>query len=262
MVNHGGSGDEVLILTGPAKFQPWFRRFQLAAEVEQVWTLYSGEEVAAQEPDLATISRSDGCKIDGKTNPDLVGMAYNNALEKWLGHKTRVNIAKLLLAKWLHPLIWEEIHNLEPKAAFDHLVHTYKLTDLRAQTLGWAKYDRLDFDPSQTGVKFLLKARSVQRDINEARGECTDTMVIEKVTKCLPKNRFSAFLTGIKITHDLKTITMSEYLQSLAWHEAMCGGISNGEKRKKSDKCTGCGKWAHTVEECWKLHPELRRRRG
>lgn len=261
MSDRDGNGDEVMILTGPANFRQWIRRFELAAEVEQVWTLYSGKEAVPEKPKVdTTFGGSD--KIEDKMGVEMREAKYRIAVEEWLEYKHRVNIAKLLLAKWLHPLIWEEIHALEPKEAFQYLVSTYKLNDLRAMTLGWAKFDQLDFDASQSGVNFFLKARALQRDINEAQGECTDTMVVEKVTKCLPKIRFSAFLTGIKITHDLKTITISEYLQSLAWHEAMCGNLSAVEKnKKKSGKCSGCGKWGHTVEECWTVHPELRRRR-
>ncbi|KAI1609275.1 hypothetical protein EDD37DRAFT_653763 [Exophiala viscosa] len=80
-----------------------------------------------------------------------------------------------------------------------YLRETYKVTDVGALEAAERSFAELNFDPSEPVMAFVGKVCKLQEDINDAQGTCSDLTVMNKITRNLPTDQYSAFLNRVEM---------------------------------------------------------------
>ncbi|KAH0008356.1 hypothetical protein KCU78_g11284, partial [Aureobasidium melanogenum] len=198
---------------------------------------------------------------------------YRLDLEQFEKQDARLRLAKGLLSMSVDPAIRTQISETDdPCDAFNEIKSVCQMTDARALSIALSKMEELRFTKNDTVSSFLNNVILLQSDINELEGSYSDLQVIAKVLRSLPQS-YSAFTNHWHMLAGTGALpnTVKELHSQLLSAEANQPNKPKNEPRRDKNNRNGadkpgnrllscCNKYGtHKEEECWTLHPELRK---
>ncbi|KIV83019.1 hypothetical protein PV11_05080 [Exophiala sideris] len=240
-----GANAQTVELTERGHFNRWWRAFKVAAKEKEVFDLFIGAESVLQEPDLNDMR-------------DITLNEYNIAYDQWVVNNKHVRVARALLADWIDPDDYDEVREMNLFDAIRYFQIVYQDDDVVALETAEKDFAELNFDAGESVKAFIHKVRTIQEDIIDARGTCSDMTVMNKITRSLPADRFSNFLSeinsfnGTMQHHGAKSMQLDQYIGRLVFHEARLRRTASSMQSDGQVKCTfePCGKWGHAEDEC------------
>ncbi|KAG9512183.1 hypothetical protein KCU93_g10402, partial [Aureobasidium melanogenum] len=198
---------------------------------------------------------------------------YRLDLEQFEKQDARLRLAKGLLSMSVDPAIRTQISEIDdPSEAFEEIKSVCQMTDARALGIALSKMEELRFTKNDTVSSFLNNVILLQSDINELQGSYSDVQVIAKVVRSLPQS-YSGFVNHWHMLAGTGALpnTIKELHSQLLSAEANQPNQLNKPKNRDKNNRNGadkpgnrllscCNKYGtHKEEECWTLHPELRK---
>ena len=211
---------------------------------------------------------------------------YKFTLDEYDKGRKIIATAMALLIVWVHPSLRGQLESFsDPKAAFDHLLSRYSVTDARAREMAENLFNGIYITRFTSAQNYINAIENAQQDILEAGGYCDDTMMISKIIRGLRGHpMYKDFATQYHLLRDIdeKFENLDHVITQLLTFESsnlpepdfrpngrysQNGNTQYGNSRsvgprntrqQQRTKCSGCGIWGHEEEECLKTHPELR----
>ena len=208
---------------------------------------------------------------------------YKFTLDEYDKGRKTIATAMALLITWVHASLRGQLESFDdPKAAYDHLVTRYSVTDARAREMAENQFNSVYISRFPSAQDYINAIENAKQDILEAGGYCDDPMMISKIIRGLRgQPMYKDFATQYHLLRDIdpKFEDLDHVITQLLTFESSnfpepdfrtSNGTGTGigfvnknnfgmrEQRSPREKCAACGIWGHNETKCRRAHPEQR----
>ena len=130
---------------------------------------------------------------------------YKFELDEYDKSRKILSTAMALLITWVHTSLRGQLEDFDqPKAAYDHLVERYSVSDARAREMAENLFNSIYITRYATAQDYINAIENASRDIVDAGGYCDDPMIISKIIRGLRGNPlYRDFATQYHLLRDI-----------------------------------------------------------
>ena len=268
-----GPGINIPTLQSTSNFSSWSRTFEGIARQQNLWGYFSGDETIQNEPKKPTKPGKKEIEADPDVWKELMTQ-FKDDRDEWRYQKAEVAKALGLLTQCVSDSYHQQLFALgnKPKEAWNFIKSQFSQPECQLLISAYDTFFSVYLNKKNM-VQYIDELKQAQQDIQAAKGQCPDSMVIARIGKTLPKEYNDWVVKNIKIAKEMPALTdlTASLLATESLVKSSQGPKSNrpskakdGKDKTEEDdnrpKCTqpDCGRTGHTADRCYKVFPHLK----